>query len=279
MAMKSRTELKQTFVTGAKPAQQDFTDWLDSFRHTDDPQDNISLENKGIFFPLQIDDDNTRWRLGTPDIVDTELSRVTNAVSLRRGRYGMDVMNFVGNGSYYFDRLIRNDIVAIQRLMVGGRLHMTVNSPADLNNFDLMQVYAGDRLFNNNFNGTNPEGWICIKPGVTGTFPGTVTAGKNGPTLWFSDISNIRVGDIIEWNGGRYKIINQDGPNAAFYTYPEPVPGPEATISYPQPVFAAYGIGRGAEEEAPTDLTPDDAGWQYYIVGGVMLLWDGTKWG
>lgn len=36
MATKTRSALQQIFVTGAKPIQQNFTDWLDSYRHVAD---------------------------------------------------------------------------------------------------------------------------------------------------------------------------------------------------------------------------------------------------
>lgn len=41
MAQKTRTQLKATFVTGARPAQQDYHDLLDSYVHKDE-QGNIS---------------------------------------------------------------------------------------------------------------------------------------------------------------------------------------------------------------------------------------------
>lgn len=37
MATRSRSALKNAFIKGAKPSQNDFSDWLDSYRHNTDP--------------------------------------------------------------------------------------------------------------------------------------------------------------------------------------------------------------------------------------------------
>lgn len=241
---------------------------------------NMILRDGGIVFPLEGDNENALWRLGTPDVTERDNSGADNAVSLRHGRFDPDVMNFLRGGSYYYGRLNATTAVAVRKLMVGGKLQTGVNTPADLDNYGLMQVYMGDRLINNNYNGKNPEGWVCTKPGMTSTFPGTVTAVKNGPTLYFSDIDDIRIGDIIEWNGGRYRILEQDNNNPAFYTDPEPsYAASPMPVSYPYPVFTAYGVAKGTTAERPANLTADDSGWQYYDTDlSQHITWDGAAW-
>ncbi|PZF73905.1 hypothetical protein [Taibaiella soli] len=55
MSNKTRAELEQIFINGAKPTEDDFHDWMDSYVHKDDPIDTAPTSGSNYYIQNQYD--------------------------------------------------------------------------------------------------------------------------------------------------------------------------------------------------------------------------------
>lgn len=240
---------------------------------------NLQIGDGGINFPLPGYDANHMWRLGTPDGLGYNGSgdHTTNAITLRPGLFESDTMNFLRPESTYYGRIASQYLVAFKKIFLGGKLRMPVNSLTEVSSISGIQIMKGDRFYNNDYDGSNPEGWMCKSPGVYKTVSGSITAHNNGPTLVLSDASQFNTNDSIVWDNVVYTLTSRDG-LSGFYVSPVPQTAGTFAVTFAIPKYKAFGTGAGTTAQRPSTLTADDAGWQYFDTTlNTLLTWSGSS--
>lgn len=174
-------------------------------------------------------------------------------------------------------------------VLIGGKFfqHAKSVANADLVPFSYM---VGDVVYNSNYNGANPEGWICTQAGFGGAtippYTGTIQISTEGDTTLHTNgqTRDLLPGDTIVVDGQEVTILSKNLTNGVIWYFRcnknMPANATWRNVSgYGTSLkWKAFGQGRGTTAQRPT-LTADDAGWKYFDTTiNSLIEWTGTAW-
>lgn len=142
--------------------------------------------------------------------------------------------------------------------------------------------FAGDFIFNRAYDGTNPQGWMCVEPGTKSySFTETLTATRTASdqiTL-NTATTQLKKGYTIVYEGTRAVIMNILSSGTVLHLDRHVPNATDKPVALIDPVFRAWGTGMGTTSERPSTLEATDAGWQYYDTDiDALIFWDGSSW-
>lgn len=143
--------------------------------------------------------------------------------------------------------------------------------------------FAGDFILNRAYDGTNPQGWMCVEPGTKSySFTETLTATRTASDQITLDTATtqLKQGYTIQFAGARAVIMNILSGGTVLHLDRLVPNASDQSVTLLDPVFRAWGTGYGPTSKRPTsELESTDAGWQYYDTDiDALIYWDGSSW-
>ncbi len=225
MAIKDRDDLNQVFVTGARPKEEDFHDWQDSYLHVNDSVLNISRDTNANFGGIKLD--NT-WNAGmVPATYQYGISRVSDnkifyTLDPNTSVFQFGVPAVLTNWTTppapaYPGMLGFNQTINKAQVSLGGNWQNIATESSSIQNQNTNYQNADIRI----------QGRVEATRGITAGFLSAndvnvfygvqnIIANQSKPTLLFTKGGN-SIGTTMEYDGSTYSFVQKLNENRAAF--------------------------------------------------------------